>query len=157
MRHSIEAAEVHSECSPTHDSPFHSPQKSKLKQSVLLADTSESATAPNSLNGIREFEELIDDYPTTGQPITDTTLKDMLVCLRGSLHLDMLTLKNNVQLRGMAKTVPLADLRHYVQQMIEETAESKESSVEREELHQEKVWNKVNYWNGAGKNALIMD
>lgn len=33
----------------------------------------------------------IEQYPTTGQPIIDTTLKDMLVYLRSALHRDMIS------------------------------------------------------------------
>lgn len=34
-------------------------------------------------------------FPTTGKPVFDTTLKDMLVSLRSSMHTDMLQCVNN--------------------------------------------------------------
>lgn len=39
----------------------------------------------------RDLPDSIDLFPTTNQPVLDTTLKDMLVSLRSSLHADMLS------------------------------------------------------------------
>lgn len=45
----------------------------------------------------REFIECIDDFPAVGQPLSDKTLKDMLVSLRGSLHRDMMTMVSQMR------------------------------------------------------------
>lgn len=44
-----------------------------------------------SQDSIREFVEQINEFPTTGQPLSDTIMRDMLITLRGSLHRDMMT------------------------------------------------------------------
>lgn len=44
-----------------------------------------------SLDDTRECVVPIKNVPTSGQPILDTTLKDMLVFLRGTLHSDMIS------------------------------------------------------------------
>lgn len=43
-----------------------------------------------SQDSTTELFPQIHDFPTTGQPLSDTTMKEMLVSLRGSLHRDLM-------------------------------------------------------------------
>lgn len=52
----------------------------------------EHSSGDNSNDNTREFIEFIDNYPTTGQPISDMMLKDMMVLLRDLLHSDILSI-----------------------------------------------------------------
>lgn len=46
----------------------------------------------SSLDDTRELQDSITDFPTLNQPVMDTTLKDMLVSLRSSLHADIMSI-----------------------------------------------------------------
>lgn len=49
------------------------------------------STPNDSMDDMREFRYPITAFPTTNRPILDTTMKDMLVSLRLSLHSDMMS------------------------------------------------------------------
>lgn len=53
----------------------------------------------------RDLPDSIDPFPTNNQPVLDTTLKDMLVSFRSSLHADMLSCvhKFGVKLRETSR------------------------------------------------------
>lgn len=44
-----------------------------------------------TLDDTSELTAFINSFPTTNQPILDTTMKEMLVSLRSSLHTDITT------------------------------------------------------------------
>lgn len=44
-----------------------------------------------SLDDTSELQDSISEFPTANQPVLDTTLKDMLVSLRSTLHADIFT------------------------------------------------------------------
>lgn len=47
------------------------------------------------MENTRELVNTINAFPTENQPISDTTLKDMLVSLRSLLHVDMMESMSN--------------------------------------------------------------
>lgn len=157
---------------------FQSPVKQKRKLDIT---TNQVSTSPSSIITPPEtnvFGEQLDAFPTAGQPIIDSTMKDMLITLRGALQHDMScfmkqtkvemealgnrvdqvefnmtdyaqahnelidahdalldemrTMKikmadledrsrrNNITFRGIAESVPAAELRSYLQKMIAE-------------------------------------
>lgn len=64
-----------------------SPAKSKPR---LALEAQKVSSGLDSMEDTRELTECINEFPTTDQPLSDTTLKDMLVSLRSSLHTDMM-------------------------------------------------------------------
>lgn len=75
---------------PPPPSASSSPAKSKFKSSSASAETADISGFESSLDDTRELQDSIIDFPTQNQPVMDTTLKDMLVSLRSTLHADML-------------------------------------------------------------------
>ena len=71
-------------------SPVSSPQKSVQKRSTNHTYAGEQDDGCDSQNSTRVFVEQINEFPTSGMPLSDTVMKDMLVTLRGSLHRDMM-------------------------------------------------------------------
>lgn len=45
-----------------------------------------------SLEDTRKLQDFILEYPTQNQPVMNTTLKDMLVSLRTTIHTDIMSL-----------------------------------------------------------------
>lgn len=72
------------------DSPQGNLQKFKQQANALLV-TVEHNFDYSSLEDTRELVDPIEQYTTTGQPILDTTLEDILVSLRNTMHRDMLS------------------------------------------------------------------
>lgn len=76
-------------------SPIHTPNSGSPEKARLRLDASDSSRdiTPGLDSGedTRDLPDSIDLFPTTNQPVLDTTLKDMLVSLRSSLHADMLS------------------------------------------------------------------
>lgn len=64
--------------------PFSSPQKSKMRHSYELMDAGEH-TGEDSISNddTRELVDILEEFPTHGQAINNTT---MLISLKGSLH-----------------------------------------------------------------------
>lgn len=60
--------------------------------SIEPADNEEVSGFNSSLDDTRELQDSINDFPTLNQPVINTTLKDMLVSLRTTLHADMLAI-----------------------------------------------------------------
>lgn len=60
--------------------------------SIEPADNEEVSGFKSSLDDTRELQDSINDFPTLNQPLMDTTLKDMLVSLRTTLHAVMLAI-----------------------------------------------------------------
>ena len=71
-------------------SPINSPQKSSQKRSVEHRYAGGPEDTYDSQNSTRDFVEQIHDFPTSGVPLSDTVMRDMLVTLRGSMHKDMM-------------------------------------------------------------------
>lgn len=71
-------------------SPINSPQKSAQKRSSDHRYAGEPEDNCNSQNSTKDLIEQINEFPTIGQPLSDTVMRDMLVTLRGSLHKDMM-------------------------------------------------------------------
>lgn len=91
-------------------------------------------------NSTRQFIECIDDYPTANQPISDTTLKDMLVSLRGSLHRDMISMV----IQNRAKVDAIGERVDRVENKMGEYAEAHNELVDahnspEEEMHALKI------------------
>lgn len=80
-----------------------SPAKSRQRMSVEHADTEEVSGLNSSLDDTRELQDSITDFPTSNQPVMDTTLKDMLVSLRSTLHSDILAITH--QFKSEVKAV----------------------------------------------------
>lgn len=60
--------------------------------SIEPADNEVVSGFNSSLDDTRELQDSINDFPTLNQPVINTTLKDMLVSLRTTLHADMLAI-----------------------------------------------------------------
>lgn len=71
-------------------SPVSSPQKSVQKRSTSHTYAGEQGDECDSRDSTRVFIEQINEFPTSGMPLSDTIMKEMLVTLRGSLHRDMM-------------------------------------------------------------------
>lgn len=56
------------------------------------------STWQDSMEDTRELVDLINEFPTTDKPVSDTTLKDMLLSLRTSLHADMIQCISNFKI-----------------------------------------------------------
>lgn len=79
-------------------SAHSSPQKSRLAQAGSLLEQVEHSLDSSSLEeDTRELMGAIEQYPATGQPIIDITLKDVLVYLRSILHRDMISFMAQVK------------------------------------------------------------
>lgn len=68
-----------------------SPAKSKPKLDHTEEDD-EAVSLHSSQDDTRELQDSITDFPTANTPIMDTTLKDMLISLRSTLHADIQSL-----------------------------------------------------------------
>lgn len=75
--------------SPTSDTS--SPIKSKQKLNCPEGEDLE-VSLDSSVDDTRELQDSITDFPTANTPVMDTTLKDMLVSLRSTLHANILAL-----------------------------------------------------------------
>lgn len=79
--------------SPGASTPMsRSPAKSKPR---LTEDTQQGSMTPDTMEDTRELVDPFTAFPTTGKPVSDTTLKDMLVSLRSSMHTDMMQCVHN--------------------------------------------------------------
>ncbi|XP_077341238.1 uncharacterized protein LOC143986704 [Lithobates pipiens] len=69
-----------------------SPAKSRQRMEAHMNDTEEVSAFNSSMDDTRELQDSITDFPTLNQPVMDTTLKDMLVSLRSTLHADIMAI-----------------------------------------------------------------
>lgn len=75
---------------PTTRSPVKSRQRTASPHEIRLQHSREVSAHNPSLQQASEVPDPIAGFPTSGQPVSDTVLKDMLMSLRSSLHHDML-------------------------------------------------------------------
>lgn len=73
-------------------SPSTSLVKSKAKLSHMSDSPADQHASTLSMEDTRELHDSILAFPTNDQPVLDTTLKDMLVSLRSTIHTDILSL-----------------------------------------------------------------
>lgn len=91
LANTVAAADAN--CSGTSTSTFSSPAKSKpcrdpspSCKDVMQEEVSADYAAPTP----RPSQDPIAEFPTSGQPVSDTVLKDMLLSLRASLQADLM-------------------------------------------------------------------
>lgn len=84
-------------CSHLHTS--HPAQAHKRQKYSALKDSTDGHVDEDwdSQQDTRELVERIEDFPIKGQPIMDTTLKEMLVSLRGTLDMDLMSLVSQIK------------------------------------------------------------
>ena len=68
---------------------FQSPVKQKRKLDITTTQVSTSPSSIITPPDTNLFGEKLDTFPTAGQPIIDSTMKDMLITLQGALQHDM--------------------------------------------------------------------
>lgn len=61
----------------------------------MAKDILQVSTCQESIEDTRELVDPINAFPTTNKPVSDTTLKNMLVSLCSSMHADMMQCINN--------------------------------------------------------------
>lgn len=71
-------------------SPLSSPQKIAQKRSSTHRYAGELGNHDLSQDSTMEFVEHINEFHPTGQPLSDTIMREMLVTLRGSLHREIM-------------------------------------------------------------------
>lgn len=81
---------LQSQHSPLATSASESPEKARFRLDGK-DPIHEVRVGPDSRDNTRELPDSIHLFPTNNQPVLDTTLKDMLVFLRSSLHADMMS------------------------------------------------------------------
>lgn len=70
-------------------STFNSPVKQRRKLTADGHTVSETPPDNDSITDTNGFSEKLDAFPTVGQPILDSALKDMLITLHGAFQQDM--------------------------------------------------------------------
>lgn len=84
----------------------------KAKQQHLQGNNMAEEETDTSLNDTRELQDSILEFPTKNQPVIDTTLKDMLVSLRSTLHADILTLTSHFKTEMKAVNNRVTHIEH---------------------------------------------
>lgn len=78
------------------------------------------------MDDTRELADTINAFPTANRPLSDTTLKDMLISLRSSLHSDMMYCMRNFK----AEVGELGGRIDHMEKKMEEYASSYYSLVD---------------------------
>lgn len=76
---------------PSGDHLTPPPPTAKSKQKKANIYPAASPSPQFTLDDTRKLIDLISSFSTTNQPILDTTMKNMLISVRSSLHTDMMT------------------------------------------------------------------
>ena len=119
--------------SPGGSTPFdRSPAKSKPR---LEANTSQVSGGAEALEDTRELIDPFTAFPTSGKAVSDTTLKDMLVSLRSSMHADMLQCMRNFK----ADVGELGDRVTHVEEKMGEFASSHNSLIDAHSEHDTEI------------------
>lgn len=93
--------------SPIRSPSSDSPAKSRMRMDPeTQASSSGNATPRQDQVGLN-LPSTIANYPTSGQPVLDTTMKDMLLSLQASLMLNISAMINNFasEMQGMGERV----------------------------------------------------
>lgn len=77
------------ETSSAASTPSSSPAKSKMKLTPEAEIQNEGNPLPRPPQEQISFSNSIATYPTSNQPVLDTTLRDMLMTLQSSIHSDI--------------------------------------------------------------------
>lgn len=94
LPHSRKAPQLSPPRSPASSSPAKA--RMRLDPSAEHSEVSHTPHMPVTLLKQNLPNDSITAFPTMGQPVIDTTLKDMLVSLRSSLQTDMLSIMQNI-------------------------------------------------------------
>lgn len=91
------SGESHFNDNPLSSSPFCSPVKQKRRLGEGGENEDEAGAAGEEMEESSTQAEQLDAFPTSGQPIIDTTMKEMLQTLRGALQSDMAVFMSNTK------------------------------------------------------------
>lgn len=108
--------------------PHRCPAARAKSKPRLASDvyTDKVSICQESMEDTRELPNTINSFPTVNQPISESTLKDMLISLRSSLHADMMEC-----MKGFKTDVhELGDRVDHVEQKMGEYAASYNSLVD---------------------------